>query len=113
MLIKNSVLLIADKLGGIKIKIRLIAKHTTLLIVLIAINPLMLMVIRTENIAHMNAILKTGLPMSNEFKFYTSYILFLNIKEKDIITNKEFNEIVQTLIEKYNVSIMPFLLEII
>lgn len=49
--------------------------------------------------------------MNNEFKFYTSYLFFLNLKNSRIITNKEFKEIVQKLIEKYNAFIMPFLLE--
>lgn len=58
----------------------------------------------------MNATLRIGLAMNNEFEFYTSYLLFLKLKNESIITNKEFKEITQKLIEKYKVKIVPFIL---
>lgn len=60
----------------------------------------------------MNAISRIGLAMNNELKFYTSYLFFLNLMEKKIITNKEFKEITKKLIEKYEATIVPFMLNI-
>lgn len=60
----------------------------------------------------MNAILRIGLAMNNEFKFYTSYLFFLNLREKKIITNKEFKVVTKKLIEKYEATIVPFMLNI-
>ena len=48
--------------------------------------------------------------MNNEFEFYTSYVFFLNLKNVNIITNKEFKDITQKLIEKYKAKIVPFIL---
>ena len=58
----------------------------------------MLMEIKTGNIVPMNVISRIGLAMNNEFEFYTSYLFFLKLKNESIITNKEFKEITQKLI---------------
>lgn len=58
----------------------------------------------------MNVISRIGSGMNNEFEFYTSYLLFLKLKNESIITNKEFKEITQKLIEKYKAKIVPFIL---
>lgn len=50
--------------------------------------------------------------MNNEFKLYTSYLFFLRLRDEKIITKKEFKEISKKLIEKYNPSIVPFILDI-
>lgn len=70
----------------------------------------MLMEIKTGNIDLMNVISRIGLAMNNEFKFYTSYLFFLKLKNESIITNKEFKEITNKLIEKYKAKIVPFIL---
>jgi len=58
----------------------------------------------------MNVISRIGSAMNNEFEFYTSYLFFLKLKNESIITNKEFKEITQKLIEKYKAKIVPFIL---
>lgn len=70
----------------------------------------MLMEIKIGNTALMNVISRIGLDMNNEFEFYTSYLFFLKLKNKSIITNKEFKEIKNKLIEKYKAKIVPFIL---
>lgn len=50
--------------------------------------------------------------MNNEFKFYTSFLFFKKLKDEKIIDNKEFKKITIKLIDKYKVSIIPFMLDI-
>lgn len=50
--------------------------------------------------------------MNNEFKFYTSYLFFLNMFNEGVLNKKEFQKITKKLICKYNVYITPFILNI-
>ncbi|CRH94222.1 Uncharacterised protein [Chlamydia trachomatis] len=70
----------------------------------------MLMEIKTGNIVLTNATSRIGLAMNNEFKFYTSYLFFLKLRNADIISNKDFKKITKKLIEKYKATIVPFIL---
>ncbi|WP_316118235.1 SHOCT domain-containing protein [Peptostreptococcus anaerobius] len=65
------------------------------------------MEIKIENTALTNVTSRIGLAMNNEFEFYTSYLFFLKLKNERIITNKEFKEITNKLIEKYKAKIVP------
>ena len=48
--------------------------------------------------------------MNDEFKFYTSYLFFLKLRDVDIISNKDFKKITKKLLEKYKATIVPFIL---
>lgn len=48
--------------------------------------------------------------MNDEFKFYTSYLFFLKLRNADIISNKDFKKITKKLIEKYKATIVTFIL---
>lgn len=50
--------------------------------------------------------------MNNEFNFYTSYLLFLKLKNEGIITSAEFHKITKKLMKKYDAKIIPFMLNI-
>ena len=70
----------------------------------------MLMEIKIGNTALMNVTSRIGLAMNNEFKFYTSYLFFLKLRNAEIISNKDFKKITKKLIEKYKATIVPFIL---
>ena len=68
------------------------------------------MEIKTGNIVLTNVTSRIGLPMNDEFKFYTSYLFFLKLRDVDIISNKDFKKITKKLLEKYKATIVPFIL---
>lgn len=72
----------------------------------------MLMAIKIENIAPMNAISRIGLVMNKEFIFYTSYLFFKRLYDEKIITKQEFKNITSQLMEKYRATKVPFILHI-
>lgn len=60
----------------------------------------------------MNVTSRTGLAMNNEFKFYTSYLIFKEMLDEGILEKSEFQIIVYELIEKYDSYILPFMFDI-
>lgn len=60
----------------------------------------------------MSAISRIGFTMNKEFLFYTSFLVFKDMADEGILTKKEFKIITRKLMDKYRVTILPFMLDI-